>query len=63
MFCRKIFDKDGKYTLRFGKDDITNIMKWLDGEDFNDAVKYAKKLNCDPVFGEVYEFPCSIKKE
>lgn len=56
---KKVFNKDGDSTLRFGANSKVQIIKWLDGIDYNYAIKYAKKVK-DPVFGKALEFPCEI---
>jgi len=56
---KKIFNKDGDLVIRFAADAKEQIIKWLNGVDYNFAVKFAKEVDC-PVFGKSLEFPCTI---
>ena len=58
---KKVFNKDGDLKIRFGANSKDQIKKWLDGVDYFYAIKYAKKINNDPVFGISLEFPCIEK--
>lgn len=61
-FMKKIFDTEGELKIRFGKDDIEGINKWLANSGIElhpeRVYKFAKEVN-DPVFGEALEFPCT----
>lgn len=57
---KKVFDPSGKEKLTFAADDIEGIEKWLNGSDYEHALRYAIKNDNDPVFGESYTFPCKI---
>jgi len=56
---RKVFKQDGKVTLRFAKDSKEQIMGWLNGIDYDYAVKFAREVDC-PVFGKALDFPCVV---
>ena len=66
-FCRvnlkimkKIFNRDGKYGIRFAADAKDQIQEWL-GENcpYDFAIQFAKEVDC-PVFGKALEFPCVV---
>ena len=56
---KKVFKNDGDLILRFAKDAKEQIVKWLDGVDYDYAVQYAKEVDC-PVFGKALDFPCVV---
>lgn len=59
MQMKKVFKEDGDLLLRFAANAKDQIVKWLDGVDYDYAVQYAKEVDC-PVFGKALEFPCVV---
>lgn len=56
---KKVFSENGELKLRFAHDAKEQIVKWLNGVDYDYAVQYAKEVDC-PVFIKALEFPCTI---
>ena len=56
---KKIFNEKGNLVIRFAADANEQITKWLDGVDYDFAVKFAKEVDC-PVFGKALDFPCVV---
>ena len=55
----KVFKEDGDLLLRFATDAKEQIVKWLNGVDYDYAAQYAKEVDC-PVFSKAFEFPCVV---
>ena len=58
---KKVFDVNGNLIVRFASDAKEQITEWLNGVDYDYAVKYATVVK-DIVFDEALEFPCSAIK-
>ena len=56
---KKVFNENGDLIIRFGKDAKEQITKWLNGVDYDFAIKFAKEVDC-PVFGKALDFPCVV---
>ena len=54
---KKVFNEKGDLVVRFASDSKDQIVKWLDGVDYDYAIKFAKEVDC-PVFVKALEFPC-----
>ena len=57
---KKVFDKDGDLTIRFGWQDSTGVKEWLRDTPTVDIIKYGKIIDDCPVFGMAVEFPCKM---
>lgn len=56
---KKVFNQNGDLVVRFASDEKEQITKWLDGVDYDFAVKFAKEVDC-PIFGKALDFPSVI---
>ena len=56
---KKVFNQNGDLVVRFASDEKEQIIKWLDGVDYDFAVKFAKEVDC-PIFGKALDFPSVI---
>ena len=56
---KKVFKEDGDLIIRFNSKAKDQIIKWLDGIDYDYAIKFAKEVDC-PVFKKGLDFPCII---
>jgi hypothetical protein len=57
---KKVFNEKGKLVVRFASDSKDQITNWLDGVEYDYAIKFAKEVD-DPVFGKALCFPCVVK--
>ena len=56
---KKVFNQNGDLVVRFASVEKEQITKWLDGVDYDFAVKFAKEVDC-PIFGKALDFPSVI---
>lgn len=57
MNIKKIFDPNGDLKVTFARDAEDQIQYWLGDIPYDEAIKWAKDIDC-PVFGTALEFPC-----
>ena len=56
---KKVFNENGDLVVRFAADAKEQITKWLNGVEYDFAIKFSKKVDC-PVFGKALDFPCLV---
>ena len=54
---KKVFNEKGDLTVRFASDSKEQITEWLNGVEYDYAMKFAKEVD-DPIFGKALAFPC-----
>ena len=56
---KKVFNEKGDLVVRFAANAKEQITKWLDGVDYDFAIKFAKEVDC-PIFGKALDFQCVV---